>query len=440
MPPTYLIIGNGPAGFEAAKSIRQRDGHGKIIILSSERHGFYSRPGLAYLLTGEVPESQLFSHSTADYRQLGIILINRRVTSINPSTRNVQLENGDLLNYDALLLATGARSVLPDLPGIDHQGVVTFDSLDDTKRILKLSRRAKQAVVIGGGITALELVEGLVKRKIKVHYFLRSDRFWSKVFERNESRLVEHRLSSLGVKIHYRTHIKQIIERRGRVAAVEDQRGERIPCQMVGVAIGVQPRSELAQNAGLHTQRGIIVDEYLRTSDPYIFAAGDVAEIYVPEIDSYNLHSLWPIARETGEIAGSNMAGDRVAFRSTVASNATLLAGIPVTIIGSVGSGEIDDDTVCIVRGDSESWQTRLDAFAVEAKCQNSHLRLMVGRTQLLGAVLIGDQHLSAPLQALIESRINILPIRAQLLESTTDVPALLKAYWERCRSHKRAG
>lgn len=440
MPPTYLIIGNGPAGFEAAKSIRKRDGHGKIIMLTSERHGFYSRPGLAYFLTGEVPESQLFSHSSTDYRQLGITLVNSRVTAINPSMRNIQLENGDHLNYDALLLASGARAILPDLPGIDHNGVVTFDSLDDTKRILKLSRRAKQAVVIGGGITALELVEGFVKRKIMVHYFLRGDRFWPKVLEWNESRMVEHRLASLGVKIHYRTQIKQIIGHRGRVAAVENQRGETLPCQMVGAAIGVRPRSELAQDAGLATHRGVLVDEFLRTSDPYIFAAGDVAEIYAPESDSYKLNSLWPIARETGRIAGSNMAGDRVAFSNSVASNATLLAGIPVTIIGSVGTGDTDDDTVSIVRGDSESWQSRLDAFAVEAKCQDSHLRLLVGRTQLHGAVLIGEQHLSAPLQALIESRINILPIRDQLLDSNTDVPALLQAYWERCRRHKRAG
>ena len=440
MPPTYLIVGNGPAGFEAAKSIRKRDGDGKIIILSSERHAFYSRPGLAYLLLGEIPETQLFSHSSADYRKLGIMILNSRVTSITPSIRNVQLENGDHLNYDVLLLATGARAVLPDLPGIDLQGVVTFDSLDDTKRILKLSRRAKQAVVVGGGITALELVEGFVKRKVKVNYLLRSDRFWSKVFERHESRLVEQKLASLGVKIHYRTQVDQIIGRKGRVAAVQTQQGERIPCQMVGVAVGVRPRSELARDAGLSTQRGILVDEFLRTSDPYIFAAGDVAEIYIPEIDAYNINSLWSIARETGSIAGSNMAGDRIAYSSSVASNASLLAGIPVTIIGSVGTGDSDDDLVSIVRGDSESWQSRLDAFAVEAKNQDSHLRLMVGQTQLIGAVLIGAQHLSNPLQALIENRINIVPIRDQLLEAKTDVPGLLESYWERCRRQKRAG
>lgn len=440
MATTYLIIGNGPAGFEAARSIRERDKAGKITILNAERYRYYSRPGLAYFLTGEIPEKQLFSHSSDDYGKLGINLINSRVSKLIPSTRRIQLEQGDHLNYDLLLLTTGARAIVPNLPGIDLQGVVTFDSIDDTKQILKLSRKAKHAVVIGGGITALELVEGLVKRNVEVHYFLRGDRFWSKVFQRDESRLVERRLVQMGVKIHYRTQIKQIIGKRGRVVGIENQRGEMIPCQMVGVAVGVQPRSELAQDTGLATNRGILVDEFLRTSDPNIFAAGDVAEIYSPRIDSYVLHSLWSIARVTGQIAGGNMAGEHVPFHNTVPYNVSLLAGIPVTIIGAVGSGEIDSDTVSIVRGECESWQYRLDAFAVEAKCQDSHLRLMVGKTQILGALLIGEQHLSTTLQRLIEDQINILPIRDQLLESSTDVPTLLEGYWNHFRRQKRAG
>jgi hypothetical protein len=105
-----------------------------------------------------------------------------------------------------------------------------------------------------------------------------------------------------------------------------------------------------------------------------------------------------------------------------------------------VGTGDVDDDTVSIVRGDSESWQTRIDAFAVEAKYQDSHLRLIVGSTQIYGAVLLGDQTLSAPLQALIGGRINILPIRDRLLEAATDLPRLIEAYWEHCRNQKRAG
>ena len=120
MPPTYVIVGNGPAGFEAAKSIRKHDPYGKIIILTSEKYGFYSRPGLAYYLTAKIPESQLFSHSSTQLHQLGIDLIKSRVISINPTIRDLQLKNGICLNYDTLLLATGARAVLPELPGINQ--------------------------------------------------------------------------------------------------------------------------------------------------------------------------------------------------------------------------------------------------------------------------------------------------------------------------------
>lgn len=436
----YLIIGNGPAGYKAARAIRERDRTGQIIIYSAERYDFYSRPGLAYLLTATVPEAQLFPHKDDHYRQMGILLVNKRVTSLDPINHRIHLENGESPVYDSLLLATGARAILPELPGIDSQGVVTFDSLTDTKQILKLSRKAKEAVVIGGGITALELVEGFIKQNVKVHYFLRGDRFWPRIFEPEESRLVENHLTDLGVKIHHHTEINSIINHKGRVAAVETQDNKTIKCQIVGAAIGVRPRIELAKQIGLATQRGILVDEYLRTSDPSIFAAGDVAEIYDPERETHVVHSLWSIARNTGEVAGCNMAGEYMPFRNPIASNTSMLVGIPVTIIGAVGSGEQGGDIVSIVRGDSENWQAQLDAFAVEAKYQATHLRLMVGRTHLLGAVLIGDQRTSSLVQMMIENRINILPIRERLFQAGTDVIGLLQAYWDQYRRQKRAG
>jgi len=141
MGGNYLIVGNGPAGYAAAGAIRERDPLGEITILSHEGTALYSRPGLAYLLTGAVPERSLFARGDEDYRRLGVRRLAARVNSIDPQTRRLQLHDGRLLGYDALLLATGARAILPDVPGIELDGVVTLDTLADARRILRPRRR-----------------------------------------------------------------------------------------------------------------------------------------------------------------------------------------------------------------------------------------------------------------------------------------------------------
>ena len=147
---------------------------------------------------------------------------------------------------------------------------------------------------------------------------------------------------------------------RGRVKAVLTNKGEKVTCQIVGVAIGIQPNIELAVAAGLHTERGILVDEWLRTSEEDIFAAGDVAQVYDPASESYKLDSLWWQAHEQGESAGINMLGGARPYLRSVPFNVTRVGGVITTIVGSVGQGEEDDDLVSIVHGDSENWQDRL--------------------------------------------------------------------------------
>src|SRR5262249_20138622 len=156
--------------------------------------------------------------------------------------------------------------VPPPFPGGDLAGVVKLDGLDDTKHILKLARRKKPAVVVGGGITALELAEGLCARGMQVHYFLRGDRYWADVLDETESRIVMDRLGTEGVVLHTNTQVKQAVGRNGQVTAVETQAGEMVPCDVLAVAIGVKPRVDLAKQAGLTVDKGIVVDAYLQTS------------------------------------------------------------------------------------------------------------------------------------------------------------------------------
>ena len=429
MAQRYLIVGTGAAGIAAAETIRGQDPGGEILLLGEESHGYYSRPGLAYYLTGELPKRQLFPFTEGDFDRLRLRRVHARVAALQPQTHEVTLDDGRKLPYDRLLLATGSLAARPALPGIDLEGVVKLDDLDDARRILKGCRRGRTAVVVGGGITALEIVEGLRARHVRTHYFLRGERYWSNVLDETESHIVEHRLEEEGIQIHYHTELAEILGRRGRVTGVVTQDGRGMDCTLVAVAIGVRPRTELAEGAGLATERGIRVDEYLQTSAPDVFAAGDVAQVFDPLSGKSVLDTLWGVAAAQGRIAGQNMAGHIVPYQKSVPFNVTRLAGLTTTIIGTVGRGG-DKDLLGIARGDSETWRQLPDALVAQDAFDVNRLRILVGEGSLVGAIVMGDQTLSLPLYQLIAQRADIGPIRDLLLEPAARLGDLIAGFW----------
>ena len=180
----YVIIGSGVAGIAAIEAIRSVDQVGRIVMIGDDPHGFYSRPGLAYYLTGELHDKALFPRTADDLRRLNFHSVRGRVTRILRDEHALEIDGGQPpFHYDRLLIAVGAQALPLEVPGANLEGVVKLDHMEDAKRILKFARRGKTAVVVGGGITALELVEGLVARGMKVHYLLRGDRYWSNVLD-----------------------------------------------------------------------------------------------------------------------------------------------------------------------------------------------------------------------------------------------------------------
>src|SRR3990172_7461277 len=426
----YLLVGNGPAGGAAAEAIRQRDPRGQITILSHEGTAFYSRPGLAYLLIGAIPEKQLFARTDADYRRLNVQRRAAKVVGIDPVQRSLRLHDGQSLPYDALLLATGAQALRPRVEGIDLPGVVTLDTLADARQILRLARRGRRGVVVGGGITALELAEGLAARGVQTHYLLRKDRYWGNVLDEQESALVEAQLEHEGIRLHRHTELLRVVGRRGKLAAVETSTGE-IPAELLAVAIGIVPRTELAREGGAKVGRGILVDSFMQTTLPGVFAAGDVAEVYDPTTGKTVLDSLWWLALGQGRCAGLNMAGAGVAYQRPPAFNVTRIGGITTTILGAVGQGRIDQDLLAIARGDSEGWRVQPDALAVETGEAHSRTRLLLGPQSILGAVVMGDQTLSPPLQHLINRQADIRPVRQRLLAEPAALGSTVLSFWK---------
>lgn len=425
----YVIVGSGVAGIAAIEAIRSVDATGEVVMISDDPHGFYSRPGLAYYLTGELHDKALFPRTAEDYRRMNFRYVRGQARNILRDEHVIELEGQPPLKYDRLLIAVGAQAVPLTTPGAELDGVLKLDHLEDAKRILKHARRGKTAVVVGGGITALELAEGLVSRGVKVHYLLRGDRYWSNVLDEHESRIVEDRLQAEGVKLHFHSEIVEVIGKKNRVNGVRLADGKTLKCDMVAYAIGIRPRSGLAKQAGLEVERGILVNEYLQTNDPDIFAAGDVAQVHDPSTGQSVLDSLWGPARQQGYAAGLNMAGQKSAYVKSAPFNVTRLAGLTTTIIGTVGRGR-DDDLVGIARGDSETWRHLPEAIVAQSGFEVNRLRLLVGGKTLLGAVVMGDQKLSFPLQKIISENVDITPIRERLLAPDTRIADVIAEFW----------
>jgi 3-phenylpropionate/trans-cinnamate dioxygenase ferredoxin reductase component len=424
----HLLIGSGIAALSAAEAIRATDPSAAIVLVSEEGEPYYSRPGLAYLLAGRLPERQLHVRSSRGLHTLRLERVLGRVTAVAPASRQVSLADGRRLPYDRLLIATGAASIRPDFPGGNLPGVVRLDSLADTRGILKLARRGRTAVVIGGGSTALELVEGLHARGMRTHYLLRGDRYWPRVLDPSESALVESRLLDTGVQLHHRTEVAVALAGPGRVHAVETRTGQRIHCDLLAVATGVRPRLQLARDAGLRLDRGVLVDEFLETSAPGVFAAGDVAQTYDPRVGRSVLDTLWSAAEGQGWAAGLNMAGARTAYRKPVARNVTCLAGVVTTVVGDVG-GEDDLDLVAITRGQSEAWSGAPARSTVAHRGPVDRIRLRLAARTAVGAVIMGDQSLTETLTALIAAGTDLSPILPALWERPDSLWSLLGSF-----------
>jgi len=426
----YLIIGAGAAGFAAAATIRKYDLEGEIVIISAEKDGYYSRPALAYYLSREITKNSLYPVGKSELKNLGIKFIHTMIKEIRPEKRTVIDFNDIEIGYDRLLLATGAMAARPEIEGRSLEGVTYLDSISQTIQMIKQSKRGKKALVVGGGITALEIVEGLKARGMEVHYLLRGTRYWNRVLDEGESELILSRLKDEGIHIHKNTELVKLSGRKGKLKTAHLNTGETINTKLIAFAIGIRPRKELAASAGLAVERGIKVNQFMETSYKDIYAAGDAAEVYDSGSDNWVIDSLWPIARRHGITAGKNMAGAREAIQRRSPLNVTRLAGLTTTIIGQVGQPAPEDDCQ-IVRGESESWQLMPDAVVCQNNFDVNHLRLMVGQEFLRGALLIGDQSLSQVLEDLVANKISISPIRDQLLSPDTDLRSLLINFWQ---------
>ncbi|MEA3442866.1 MAG: FAD-dependent oxidoreductase [Chloroflexota bacterium] len=334
MRTKYLIIGNSAGGIGAAEAIREVDKQGTMVIISDEPYLAYSRPLIAKYLAEEYSLEEMLFRPADFYTQNNITsLLGRRVEYLKLESRIAELSNNENISWEKVLLASGGVPIVPRVKGITKRGVFTFTTIDDAKAIGEFLGNAQKAVVIGGGLIGISATEALIKRGIEVTIVEMKERILNTILDKQASLMAERVLRQAGVEIITDHTVTEICGREIVEGSVLDN-NEVISCDLVIVAIGVSLRTELAVDAGIRVNRGVITDRHMSTSNPDVYSCGDAAEAYDFVYGSNSLAPVWPNAYIGGRIAGYNMAGNEAEYPGGTAMNSLNYFGLDITAAG----------------------------------------------------------------------------------------------------------
>lgn len=307
-----VILGNGITGATAARFARKNSTNARITIISAESDYFFARTALMYIYMGHLNYEDTKPYEDWFWKKNRIHLLREFVTGIDTANQRLYFQQHESMPYDKLILATGSNSNFVNWPGINLKGVQGLYSLQDLENMEAYTQDAQRALVVGGGLIGIELAEMLHTRDIPITMLVRESSFWNHVLPPEESEMVNREIREHHVDLRLATELAELKgDNDDRVQSAITKDGQEVPCQFAGISIGVHPNLSALADTGIHTNKGILVDEYLQTNIPNIYAGGDCAELTNPRPGRRPIEPIWYTGKMMGEVLGHNVINDQ---------------------------------------------------------------------------------------------------------------------------------
>ncbi|NQY12127.1 MAG: NAD(P)/FAD-dependent oxidoreductase [Flavobacteriales bacterium] len=345
MSDHVVIIGNGISGITAARHIRKKSNM-KITVISKESDHFYSRTALMYIFMGHMRYKDTKPYEDWFWEKNRIDLINDFVTEIDTDTKTLKLQDKGNLTYDKLIIAVGSRPNKFGWPGQDLDGVQGLYSLQDLELMEEKTKGISSAVIVGGGLIGVEMAEMLLSRDIKVTMLVREKNFWNPVLPVQESEMIAKHIESHHVDLRLQTELSEIIaDENGKVKSLKTSKDEEIPCQFVGLTVGVTPNIKFVESSKVHWQIGVMVNEYLESSIPDVYAIGDCAEFKKHPTGRRHLEQVWYTGKMMGETVAETITGNKTIYNPGIWFNSAKFFDIEYQTYGSIKNKLEENET-----------------------------------------------------------------------------------------------
>lgn len=403
----HVIIGAGPAGVTAAETLRAQDPEGEVTLIGDEPEPAYSRMAIPYYLSNRIGEQGTYLRHDPDHlKNLGVRQIQQRVVGIAPDSNTLHLDDGVTVAFDRLLLASGSNPVKPSVQGLDQPGVHHCWTLEDARQIARYAEPGSKVVLMGAGFIGCIIMEALVERGVDLTVVEMGDRMVPRMMDQASGNLIKQWCINKGVTVHTSTRIKAI-EAGGNGGARFHLRCEPVDdldADLVVVAAGVKPATGYLADSGIKIDQGVVVDCYLQSSRPGIYAAGDVCEGIDWGTGQPAVHAIQPVAAETGRIAALNMCGQEASYPGSMAMNVLDTLGLISVSYGQWMGVEGGDD---VYRLDADSYR---------------YIKLQFEKDRLVGAITLGMTEHVGVLRGLIQSRLALGQWKEALIQDPTRI------------------
>lgn len=394
-----VIVGNGVAGVTAARTIKEKKPETHVSIYTDENSHYYPRPRLYQVLSGEAKPQEVTMFSEEWYRKNAInVTLNKKAVNIDTKRKKLILDDQSTVSYDKLLLANGAHSFVPPIKGAEKKGTFTLRTIRDAQAIKDFTTKTKKAIVIGGGLLGLEFASSLKKLGLQVTVVELFPRLLPRQLDNDGATILKNHIESRGINIVLGAKTNEILGTK-TVSGILLDSGEIIRGDLVLVSAGVRSNTELALKAGIKVNRGVVVDEHLRTSADDIYAAGDVAEF------KGTLYGIIPAAMEQANIAAANVLGNshRI-YTGTVPSNTLKVVEVDLTSMGLVNPEDPKYEEIKEI--DTES---------------GIYKKLVLDKQKIVGAIILGTKKGVPPIRTLITQETDIGKNKNSILKDGFD-------------------